>query len=357
LLHVFPTFAVGGAQARFAALANHLGRDARHVVVSLDGRLDAREKLDPGLDVQFPVLPPPSGTLGGARVALAFLRTARDTLAVQRLVTSNWGSIDWAVANRIVRLPHLHTEDGFGPDEQDRQLWRRAWTRRVLLRDSDVMLPSQTLLRIARKSWHLPAARLHFIANGIDTARFAEAAPMEHPALDALGEGPVIGTIAALRPEKNLARLLAAFALLRRDTPARLVIVGDGAERPALERQAAALGVAGCVLFAGHSAAPERWMATFDVFALSSDTEQMPLSVLEAMAAGLPVVATDVGDVRQMVAEENLGLIVPRDDAAMAAALARGLGSSAGEANRVKAQAEYDQAAMFARYRVLLGIT
>jgi glycosyltransferase involved in cell wall biosynthesis len=330
-----------------------LGAEARHIVVSLDGRLAARERLDPALDVTFPVLPAPSGTLGGARVALAALRAWRGE--VDRLVTSNWGSMDWALANRVTRLPHLHTEDGFGPEEQDRQLRRRAWARRIVLRDSDVMLPSQNLLRIAREVWRLPAARLHYVPNGIDTARFAGAAPVDPALLAGLGEGPVIGTIAALRPEKNLARLLAAFALFRARGPARLVIVGEGAERPALERQAAVLGVSGHVLFAGHSTAPERWMASFDIFALSSDTEQMPLSVLEAMAAGLPVVATDVGDVRLMVAPENATLVVARDAAAMAAAFGAALTLGAGAANKARAQVEYDSAGMFARYRDLLG--
>jgi glycosyltransferase involved in cell wall biosynthesis len=343
---------VGGAQARFAALANHLGAAARHLVVSLDGRLDAREKLDPALMVSFPPPPPPVGRFGGVRAALAFLRQVQ----ADRLVTSNWGSMDWAIANRITRLPHLHTEDGFGPEEQDRQLRRRAWTRRIVLRDSDVMLPSQTLLGIARDIWRLSPRRLRYIPNGIDTARFAAAVPHDAAALAALGTGPVIGTIAALRPEKNLRRLLTAFARLRETMPARLVIVGDGGERAGLEQWARQLGVAPHTLFAGHSTAPERWMASFDIFALSSDTEQMPLSVLEAMAAGLPVVATDVGDVRLMVAAENRRLIVARDADAMAAAFSRALDTGAGAANRSRAREEFDQAIMFKSYRALLGM-
>ena len=358
MLHVFPTFAVGGAQARFASLANHLGAEARHVIVALDGRIGAREKLRAGLDVRFAPAPRVSGRLGGLRAALAFLRAIKAERGVDRLVTSNWGSIDWAIANRITRLPHLHTEDGFGPDEQDGQLARRAWTRAIVLRGSDVALPSQTLLRIARAQWHLPARRLHAIANGIDTARFAAAAPMEMARLDALGAGPVIGTIAALRPEKNLTRLLEAFALLRARMSARLVIVGQGAEMGALQARAASLGVAEAVLFAGHTNTPERWMASFDIFALSSDTEQMPLAVLEAMAAGLPVVATDVGDVALMVAPANAPFIVARDAAALSEAFARvaSSGAGVGEQNRARVRAEYDEAAMVARYRPLLGL-
>ncbi len=346
---------MGGAQARFATLANHLGAAARHIIVSLDGRTEAREKLDARLDVAFPPAPPVSGRLGGVRAALEFLRAPQDR--ADRLITSNWGAMDWAIANRITRLPHLHTEDGFGPEEQDRQLARRAWTRRIVLRHSDVALPSQTLLAIARTQWRLPAARLHAIPNGIDTARFAKAAPIDPAELTHLGTGPVIGTIAALRPEKNLARLLEAFALLRARMPARLVIVGRGGEHAALAARAAALGVADGVLFAGHSTTPERWLASFDVFALSSDTEQMPLSVLEAMAAGLPVVATDVGDIRLMVAASNAPFIVARDAAAMADALARApAAAGVGADNQARAGAQYDQKDMLARYRRLLAL-
>ena len=100
-------------------------------------------------------------------------------------------------------------------------------------------------------------------------------------------------------------------------------------------------------------------MAGFDVFALSSDTEQMPLSVLEAMAAGLPVVATDVGDIRAMVAPENGPFIVPLEDEAMAAGL-RGLladprcASAWATPTAARRVRDYDQEAMFQAYAALL---
>ena len=122
------------------------------------------------------------------------------------------------------------------------------------------------------------------------------------------------------------------------------------------------MDLAGRVIFTGHDAQPQDRYRTFDVFALSSDTEQMPLSVLEAMATGLPVAATDVGDIRTMLAPENADFLASRDDAALAGAIRRcccnpRLRRAVGAANRVKAQRDYDQERMFAAYAAIFDIT
>lgn len=352
LLHVYPTFAVGGAQARFAAIANHFGRRWRHAIVAMDGNIACRERLDPGLDVSFPVVEIRKGdtldTVWRLRRVLAVLRP-------QTLMTANWGAIEWAMANAFVGIRHVHVEDGFGPEERDTQLRRRVLTRRLVLRRCTTVLPSQTLLKIALDTWRLPPGGVRYIPNGVDLSRFS-AAP--RPATDT----PVIGTVAALRPEKNLSRLIRAFALATADQPGRLVIVGDGAERAMLEALAAGLGVADRVNFTGHLRDPQSAYAGFDIFALSSDTEQMPLSVLEAMASGLPVAATDVGDVRGMLAAPGRAYVTPLDDAALAASLRALLANpaarlEAGAANRAQAAENHDQAAMFAAYAALYDAT
>ena len=350
---------------RFAALANRFGPAWRHAVVAMDGNTACRERLRPDLEVTFPAVTlrkgDTVGNLGRCRRALLALRP-------DVLVTYNWGTIEWALANLLVRKRHIHVEDGFGPEERVRQLPRRVWTRRLVLRRATVVLPSRTLERIALAIWRLPPGRVRYIPNGIDLARFSP------PPLEGLGgeagqgrgeggvpwegEGPVIGTVAALRPEKNLARLLHAFALLRQ--PARLVIVGDGPERAGLEALAGALGVAGAVHFTGHLAAPRDALWHFDLFALSSDTEQMPLSVLEAMASGLAVAATDVGDVASMLAAENRPFVVPRDALALAGAMAAlladpGRRATIGAANRAHAERNYAEATMFQAYAALFA--
>ena len=138
----------------------------------------------------------------------------------------------------------------------------------------------------------------------------------------------------------------------------QLVIAGEGPEREAILAEARDQGVEDRVHLPGF-VDPARIAALFDLFALSSESEQFPISVVEAMAAGLTIVAPDVGDVREMVSDENRPWIVPaHDEKALADALWRITGDVAstrriGAANQARARAEYDEATMIERYRKL----
>jgi glycosyltransferase involved in cell wall biosynthesis len=351
VVHVFPTFAVGGAQVRFAALANHFGAEFRHMVVALDGDVSCRERLDPELDITFPAVEAPKhAMLANAWRFRALLRRWRPDV----LVTGNWGAIEFAMANLPPLTRHLHVVDGFGPEERESQIRRRVLIRRLVLARGKVIVPSRNLERIATEIWKLPTRVVRYVPNGIDLTRFSLNSGRDR-------SGPaVIGTVAALREEKNVARLIRAFALVARDhrMDARLVIVGDGAERASLAALATDLGVSDLVTFAGHRDDTPALYAGFDLFALTSDTEQMPLSVIEAMASGLSVVATDVGDVRAMLAPENADYVGARDATVIAELLAKLLTvpterARIGAANRAKAERDFDQAAMFATWRGL----
>lgn len=359
LLHVFPSFAVGGAQMRFAQLVKAHGERYRHTVIALDGVTDMSARIGTDAAIAYRTLTFDKHNLW--RNLRLFHRTM-DDIAADILVTYNWGAIEWALANRFgKRIKHVHIEDGFGPEEAKRQLRRRVWLRRLALSGAHttVVLPSRGLERLARGVWKLPADHILNIPNGIDCARFSacDANCRDHEML-------VVGTLATLRKEKNLVRLITAFSATAANWPKdslQLLIVGDGPERQRLEALAQRSSQAGQIRFAGATTEPELWYRQMDIFALSSDTEQMPFSVLEAMAAGLPIVSTAVGDVAELVSPDNAPFIVTwNDETAYRAAMSALLSDSSlrhrlGEANGRKAGSEFDQRLMAERYAEVFG--
>ena len=350
---------------RAAALANGMakmggmaGKGLHNLVLSLNGDMGCADKFADEVSWE-PVAAPASGSANLIGRTLA----ARKTIAALKpdlLLTYNWGAIEWAAANYWPLCRHIHIEDGFGREEAEGQIRRRVLFRRLVLsRRSCVAFPSHTLYDIARDIWRLPEARLRYIPNGIDLAPFGSVSREEARMSFALPQGkPIIGTLATLRPEKNLGRLLEAFHGVRQDVDCHLVIAGDGSERASLEAHAGRLGLSDAVSFPGFINAPHAILPAFDIFALSSDTEQMPLSIMEAMAAGLPVASLDVGDVRHMVAQENRDYISGRELPALTGSLLALLGGSVdrgaiGGANKRLAECEFDAEKMLSSWKDL----
>jgi glycosyltransferase involved in cell wall biosynthesis len=323
---------------------------------------------------------------------LANVKALQALLAAERpdlVLTYNWGAIEAAWAARRLRLPLVHHEDGFLPDEAQRRHARRSWLRWWVLKGTPVVVPSAVLQRIAVGEWGLRARDVNHLVNGVDLARFvpraagglaaasgpgaaaaagspaksATASAAARPAASSAAASPaaaspaaaspaaspaaarpaaarplVVGTVGGLRPEKDHATLLAAFAQCPDTT--RLQIVGGGPLDAPLRSQAHALGITDRVQFVGPVADTAPCYAQFDVFVLSSRTEQLPLVLLEAMACGLPVVATDVGDVRATLPYDAGPCIAPPADAdALASSLRlllgnQGLRASLGQKNR-----------------------
>src|SRR5262249_45570381 len=174
---------------------------------------------------------------------------------------------------------------------------RRVLAGRLLLRmASQVVCPSQTLVRIARHAWSIPPQKVRYVPNGVDTRRFLPPTSEQiETARVKLGIAPgevVVGSVGQLRGEKNHGRLVRAFAAVAAGRRCRLLLVGDGPLLDSLIALARALGIEQRVLFAGNVTDPAEHYRAMDIFALPSDTEQMPIAVLEAMASGLPVVST-----------------------------------------------------------------
>jgi glycosyltransferase involved in cell wall biosynthesis len=352
ILHVFSTFKVGGPQVRFAALAGGFGRSFSHTVIAMDGNYAAASFLPSDAEVALGASPVTGGSLMGR---LSRYRRDIAACAPDLLVTYNWGAIEWALANNALATPHIHVEDGFGPEEADRQITRRVWTRRLALRRSAVIVPSLTLKDMALQVWRLGHRHVHYIPNGIEPRdRFATdigaLAPDLPPGL------PRIAWAGALRREKNPLRLLRAFAPLK--DKAVLLIIGDGPELEAVRREAETLSLGLSLRLLGRREDVRDILMQCDVMALSSDTEQMPLAILEGMDAALPIASTRVGDVGHMVCEENRPYIVGGSDLELGAAM-RALVTDAaarraiGAANRRRLRQTYLASDMVAAYKSL----
>ncbi len=360
ILHLHSTFDLGGKEARAVRLMNAFGDCARHTIVSgMEGRYGARERIARGIRYEIAQNPPP---LQGKPSVGRYDAIARYMRRFDLVLTYNWGAIDGVMARRVFGRgvpPVVHHEDGFNEDEagglkRERNLYRRL----ALSAAHGLAVPSTTLERIALETWKQPRAKVHRIVNGIATELYAKRPePKAIPGFVRKPKEVVIGTVAGLRAVKDLPALVRAAGGLSHRF--RLVIVGEGPERAAIEQAALAMGIEDELVLPGFLDRPYRFMAHFDMLALSSRSEQFPIAVVEAMAAGLPIVAPPVGDVPFMVAPENAPFItdypgeVRLRDAMHALIADPELRRTVGNANRRKAQAEYDERQMIARYAAL----
>ena len=275
--------------------------------------------------------------------------------------TRNWSTIEGVLAGRIARVPTvIHGEHGLNADEAGRMKVRRVAARRVLFRMADRIITVSQSIRdglIARTG--VRPDKVVTVKNGVDTDLFRPGRG-EASARRVFGAGRedvVIGAVGRLDPVKDHATLIHAFALLARSRPAlRLVLIGDGPEGRTLRRLAESLSVADQVVFAGAMDGLEDIYPALDVFALPSLTEGMSNTLLEAMAAGLPCVATRVGGNSEVVRDGETGrLVPPGDPEALAAALVdlvdgRELRRAFGVAGRLRVESGFRLADMASSY-------
>lgn len=349
------------------AILEALGHEFRHSIVAMDGRTDAYARFSGRCDVRLLEAPPRAGSLATLRRLRALLQRERPTA----LLTYNWGAFDAVFAARSLGMRRvLHHEDGFTSDEATGFKSRRVWARRLMLpRVHRVIVPSRNLERIACATWKLAPSKVAYVANGVRLERFEprDGRAKLRAELGIPRDALVIGYVGHLRPEKNPLRFLQACARVDPELGARFLVLGDGSERQACETLVAKTSsLFGKTVFAGHVVDPREHYRAMDVFCVSSDTEQMPVALLEAMASALPVVSTDVGDVRAMLPAEQGEFVVELDDRGSAWPLAEKLAEMArdpsrraalGRANRARVEAEFSFDTMLARYRDLYQST
>jgi glycosyltransferase involved in cell wall biosynthesis len=360
ILHLHSSFDLGGKEARAVRLMNAFGDRAKHVIVSgVEGAYGARDAIAKGVRYEIAQNPPP---LTGKPSVARYEAIARFMARFDLVLTYNWGAIDGVMARRVFGKnmpPVIHHEDGFNSDEAFRLNRVRNMYRRIALTAAHgLVVPSHALESIAYHVWKQPRARIHRISNGIDVAAYGRKPdPKAIPGFRRLPGHVVVGTLAGLRPVKDIPMLVRAFGGMK--TKAQLVIVGEGPDREAIEDTIANMGMEKQVLLAGFLPDPHKYMGLFDIFALSSKSEQQPIAVMEAMAAGLPIASTPVGDVAKMVDPENVATIskdwnpVHLRDRIEVLAAHPDARRAVGKANQQRARALFDEETMIASYAKL----
>jgi glycosyltransferase involved in cell wall biosynthesis len=198
----------------------------------------------------------------------------------------------------------------------------------------------------------VPARKIAVVPNGLDASAFRIRTPRDAPR--------IVTVVANLRPEKRHDVLIDAAPIVLREFPnAQFHIIGDGPERARLEARALDRGVSNAFVFFGHETDVPRRLDDADIFVLPSRSEGFPNAVLEAMAAGLPVVATDIDALREIVDHERTGLLVPCGDApGLAGAVCRmmrqpALAARLGHLAAAEVQARYSFDRMVAEFESL----
>jgi len=318
IVHVLSSYGVGGQER--VALDLAIGQKQRGHEVSVlslapepDGVM-AKEFADAGISVGRV---PKHGGLDPTlvpRLARELRRRKVDVVHTHNPLPLIYG----APAARLAGAAAIHTKHGVNPGSRGHRMLRRAAAQ---LTHAFVAV-SDTTEAQAREQRDAPAAKLHTIPNGIRLDRYAPDPEARAAARVELGLGDawVIGTVGRLDDFKNQALLVRAMGP-HLSSQVRLVIVGEGDARPAVEAAIAALPEPQWVVMTGRRMDVPRLVHAFDVFALSSKSEGLPLVVPEAMAASLPIIATAVGGLPSVIDEGVTGFLVPVDEAALSTAL------------------------------------
>lgn len=355
VVHVVNSLAIGGLENGVVNLVNATSSRFRHVIVCMtaDGPLHAR--LRPGAEVI--VLGKRPGQDPWALLRLVrLLRQLRPLIVHSR----NWPAVDAIPAARVARVPLvIHGEHGREVSDPDGRNRRRNRIRRALAPlVHHFVTVSTDLRRWLIEDVRVPAAKVTAIHNGVDLSRFGRGGRLESRVrLGLPAAAPIVGTVGRLDPVKDQAGLIRAFATVRMAHPdALLLIAGDGPCRAELERVAATLGQKDHVRLLGSCDDIPTVMSALDVFVLPSIAEGISNTILEAMASGLPVVATRVGGNPELVEEGVGGALVPRQDpTALAGAIAgyvgdAELGRRHGQASRQRANGDFSLERMVEAY-------
>ena len=360
--HVVYRFDTGGLENGIVNLINHMPAEAyRHAVVALTEVTDFAQRIH-RQDVQFVSLRKPPGQ-GIWQFPNWWSEIRR--LAPAIMHTRNLGALEAQVPAAVAGVPvRIHGEHGRDMTDPDGTRRRYQWVRRAYspFVHRYVAL-SRDLAGYLTGPVGIDQRRVAQICNGVDVSRFSAATAGHPQAIPGCPFQPdahfIVGTVGRLQPEKDQTTLVRAFAhALQQRSQLRLVLAGDGPLRTAVEAEVDALGLRGKVWLAGMRSDVPVVLKGLHVFVLPSRAEGISNTILEAMASGLPVLATSVGGNPELVVDGETGLLVPpADPQAMADALvamaSEGRHVAMGVAGRERVTQQFSLQAMVRSYQAL----
>jgi sugar transferase (PEP-CTERM/EpsH1 system associated) len=327
IVHVLYRLDTGGMERILVSLINATADRYRHAVITLCGFGPLRAEIEHTVSACLSLDKKPGNDW---HCYLRLWRALR-RLKPDLVQTYNIGTLDLAPMVKLAgvrRLVHAeHGRDAADPNGENPRYRRlRRWMAPFIDR---YVVVSEDLRHWLVERAGVQPSKVTYIANGIDLAAFDARRVVSRQrrllADFAPPDSVLLGNVARLDKVKDQGSLLAAFALLRDETapsPCRLIIAGEGSQRAALQQQIDQLGLRETVRLLGDRNDVSALLAECDVFVLSSIAEGMPVTLMEAMASSLPVVATDVGGVASVVEDGVTGTLVPaRDPRALANAL------------------------------------
>ena len=358
VVHVVNSLATGGLENGVVNLVNHEGSRFRHAVICMTTEGAFRDRVRPSVEV-FAVHREAGRDVRAFGRLVMLLRRLRPAIVHSR----NWTTFDAVPAAWSARVPGvIHGEHGRDISDPAGENRRRNRLRRVFSPMVDrYVAVSSDLSRWLTEKVSIPARKVATIPNGVDSVRFNGAGRSEaRRRLGVSAEQVVVGTVGRLDPVKDQASLVKAFAALGPSRPAaRLIIVGDGPCRVELTKLIGDLGLEGHAVLLGERQDVPELMAAMDVFVLPSIAEGMSNTVLEAMATGLPVVATKVGGNPELIEDGLTGrLVSPLDVSGLTDAIDGYLDDGHiralhGKASRQRAVERFDLAVMARAYEKL----
>ncbi|WP_229464212.1 TIGR03088 family PEP-CTERM/XrtA system glycosyltransferase [Massilia sp. 9I] len=359
--HLIYRLDIGGLETLLVDTINRMAPGCyRHVVICLTDYTDFAQRITrPGVEL-FALNKPAGLALGTHADLFKLLRRLRPDI----LHTYNLGTIEYAATAWAAGVPvRVHAEHGRDARDPQGVNPKHNLLRRLMTPFIDRYVPvSHELRGWLERVVRIPARKIQLIDNGVDTERFRASGSAAAEAWQHDPDSFVIGTVGRLQDVKDQATLIDAFALLRRrlpDAKLALVLVGDGPLRAQLEARVRKHDLESSVHFAGARSDVAPAMRSFSLFALSSIAEGTPVTLLEAMASGLPVVATAVGGIPDLVEQGVSGALAPPGDPqALADAIApyvldRALAQRYGAQGRARIEGQYSMQAMLAAYVAL----